>query len=141
LGEINRLLFCSINVNFISQFTICKIGQSKSNTEKKTQSGYSGPQPEYDKSVEGRHIPGHPDYAGRKKTPIPEDAERVYNKRVISGDDTGKTWYALAEDGETLYRYQGGHDGKYVHFNASTKTGLRKDNIPNYVKKAFGVKP
>jgi hypothetical protein len=112
-----------------------------SGTEKKTESAYKGQKPTYDKSNEARHTPGHPDYAGPRKTEAPDDAERVYNDGAISGDDSGKTWYARADDGKTVYRYQAGSGGTNLHFNGSTATGLRKEDIPIWVKRKLDVKP
>lgn len=100
----------------------------------KKDSPYHGKKPEYENP--GHHDPSSGSFrgGGSKTSPLPEDAEKVYEK-AIPADESGDTWFGKNEKGD-IYRYQSNGQGK-VHFNGSTNSerGLK---VPAYVQKRLG---
>lgn len=85
---------------------------------------YHGPKPEYENP--GHHDKTSPNFNARK-SPLPPDAEQVYQRAVPSPD--GLTWWGLSVSGD-IYRYQSSN-GK-AHWNGSESTGVR---VPNAIVK------
>jgi hypothetical protein len=94
---------------------------------------YHGSKPKY------RNLGHHDESSGKfrgggsKTTPLPDDAEEVYQNAIPSSD--GRSWYGRNSQGE-IYRYQV-DEGGFVHFNGSSSSprGLKK--IPKQIEKRF----
>ncbi|WP_413531459.1 RHS repeat-associated core domain-containing protein, partial [Rahnella inusitata] len=98
----------------------------------KSESPYHGRKPVYDAAA--HHDSSSPDFrgGGSKTTPLPPDAEDVYQRSVPS-DSEGRTWYGQNSEGE-FYRYQG-QNGQ-VHWNGRERS-VRGLKIPQWIRNRF----
>lgn len=94
---------------------------------------YDGPKPKY--HVNPAHDPGSPLF-NPKKTPLPNDAERVFKNAVPDDSVKPRNWYGTNLQGQT-YRFSGGGDGT-AHFSGIDGVGDGTRNITNYARKRLG---
>ncbi|SFF05905.1 RHS repeat-associated core domain-containing protein [Dyella marensis] len=90
---------------------------------------YQGAKPTY--SINEAHVPGKRGF-NPAKTPLPNDAERVFERAVPSSPTNPRAWFGRNENG-TIYRYSAGNDGT-AHFSGMDGVGDGIKNITPYAK-------
>jgi RHS repeat-associated protein len=96
---------------------------------------YDGPKPTY--RVNPAHVPGRGMRASNLKTPLPRDAEHVF-QRAVPNDPTSPTaWFGKSAEGQ-IYRYSLGNDGS-VHFSGIRGVGDGTRNFTPYAAQRLGV--
>jgi hypothetical protein len=77
----------------------------------------------HDSTQPGKYVP--------RKTPLPDDAEAVYNRAISDG--SGKTWYGINDNGQ-IYRFQSDNAGK-AHFNAIYDPVQALNKVPDKIRR------
>jgi hypothetical protein len=87
---------------------------------------YEGSKPKY---VKGNHPDADSSYGDPNKTPIPADAELVFQKAVPNDPDNPTAWFGQNDQGE-VYRFSGSNGE--AHFNGIAGVGDGTRNITTY---------
>ena len=90
-------------------------------------SRYNGPKPRY--AVNPAHVPGT---LRKGKTPLPADAERVFQRAVPDDPVNPRHWYGKNAEGQ-IYRFSNGNDGT-AHFSGIDGVGDGIRNITRYAR-------
>ncbi|MDR2441569.1 MAG: hypothetical protein LBE12_19580 [Planctomycetaceae bacterium] len=87
---------------------------------------YDGQKPKY---VKGNHPDADSGYGNPNKTPIPADAEMVFQKAVPNDPDNPTAWFGQNDQGE-VYRFSGSNGE--AHFNGIAGVGDGTRNLTQY---------
>ncbi len=88
---------------------------------------YDGPKPTY--HVNDAHVPGRRGFH-RGKTPLPDDAEKVFQNAVPNDPVNPTAWFGKNKDGE-IYRFSLSNDGT-AHFSGIDGVGDGVRNLTQY---------
>lgn len=94
---------------------------------------YQGPKPTY--HVNPAHVPGRGLRPG--KTPLPNDAQAVYENAVPNDPTSPTAWFGKNANGQ-VYRFSLGGDGT-AHFSGIRGVGDRTRNFTPYAAERLGV--
>ncbi len=89
---------------------------------------YNGPKPGYD--INPAHVPGQGLRAGAGKTPLPADAEQVFEGAVPNDPSSPTAWFGKNSSGQ-IYRYSLGNNGT-AHFSGIDGVGDGVRNLTQY---------
>jgi hypothetical protein len=89
---------------------------------------YEGPKPSY--TVNPAHVPGQGLRSASGKTPLPSDAQAVYETAVPGSPTNPTTWWGMNSKGQ-IYRYSDSNDGT-AHFSGIVGVGDGARNITPY---------
>ncbi|MDR3109282.1 MAG: hypothetical protein LBU65_06285 [Planctomycetaceae bacterium] len=94
---------------------------------------YEGPKPKY---VKGNHSSEGSNYGDPNKTPIPSDADIVFQRAVPNDPDNPTAWFG-ANDQHQIYRFSGSNGE--AHFNGISGLGDGTRNLTKYALMRMGI--